>query len=83
MYRLLVAQFDPVAGHLPELLEAAADQLLLHRFTVTVKTGTVSSNDEAVSGVHRFYVTNQPGLSDRLISGRPLLSYVVPHTKSQ
>ena len=41
VYRLLVAQFDPVAGHLPELLEAAADQLLLHRFTITVKTGSL------------------------------------------
>ena len=41
VYRLLVAQFNPVAGHLPELLEAAADQLLLHRFTITVKTGSL------------------------------------------
>ena len=41
VYRLLVAQFDPVAGHLTELLEAAADQLLLHRFTITVNTGSL------------------------------------------
>ena len=38
--RLLVAQFDPVAGHLPELPEAAAE-LLLPRFTITVKTGSL------------------------------------------
>ena len=43
VYRLLVAQFDPVAGHLPELLEAAAaaDHLMLHCFTITVKTGSL------------------------------------------